>query len=257
MDWGLGSYERTAEQLLPAAEAVVAAAAPQPGERVLDLGCGTGNAALLAAERGAQVTGVDPAPRLLEVARERAGERDLELEVATGEAAAIPLPDDVVDLLLSVFAVIFAPDASAAAAEIDRVVASGGRVVLSAWIPDGAVSRAVRLSREAVAEALGTPPGPAPFPWHEPEALAELLDPHGFALETELREISFGAASARQFVEEEARNHPLRVAAASVLGPERTEELNRRTLELFEAANEDPAAFEVTSRYVIAVARRS
>ncbi|HKN93646.1 MAG TPA: class I SAM-dependent methyltransferase, partial [Thermoleophilaceae bacterium] len=60
-DWGLGTYERTAEQLMPAAQAVVASAAPAAGERVVDVGCGTGNAALIAAERGARVTGVDPA----------------------------------------------------------------------------------------------------------------------------------------------------------------------------------------------------
>ena len=70
-DWGLGRYEDTAAQLEPAARAVVERAAPAAGEHVVDVGCGTGNAALLAAERGARVTGVDPAPRLLDVARER------------------------------------------------------------------------------------------------------------------------------------------------------------------------------------------
>ena len=65
-DWGIGHYETTAEQLFPAARAVVESAAIRPGERVLDLGCGTGNAALLAADRSGEVTGVDPASRLLE-----------------------------------------------------------------------------------------------------------------------------------------------------------------------------------------------
>jgi ubiquinone/menaquinone biosynthesis C-methylase UbiE len=68
----LGRYESTAEQLLPAARAVVDRAALRPGERVVDLGCGTGNAALLAAACGAHVTCVDPAARLLDVARDRA-----------------------------------------------------------------------------------------------------------------------------------------------------------------------------------------
>jgi ubiquinone/menaquinone biosynthesis C-methylase UbiE len=69
MDWGIGEYEHTAVELAPAAQAAIDAAAPREGEHLVDVGCGTGNAALLAAARGVRVTGVDPAPRLLEVAR--------------------------------------------------------------------------------------------------------------------------------------------------------------------------------------------
>jgi ubiquinone/menaquinone biosynthesis C-methylase UbiE len=76
----------------------------------VDLGCGTGNAALLAAGRGARVTGVDPAPRLLDVARARAAERGLDATFAHGEAGDLPLEDGEVDVVLSVFGVIFAPD---------------------------------------------------------------------------------------------------------------------------------------------------
>ena len=97
MDWSLGHYEHTAPQLLPAARVVVDRAAPAEGERMVDVGCGTGNAALLAAALGARVSGVDPA------------------------------------------GVIFAPDATAAAAEMARVTAPAGRIVLSAWVPEGAI----------------------------------------------------------------------------------------------------------------------
>jgi ubiquinone/menaquinone biosynthesis C-methylase UbiE len=72
VDWNAGNYERTADELEPVARAVVEQAEPLSGERVLDLACGTGNAALLATSRGARVVGVDSAPRLLSVARERA-----------------------------------------------------------------------------------------------------------------------------------------------------------------------------------------
>src|SRR6266536_5366377 len=114
MEWGQGRYESVAEQLLPAAEVVVERAAPKEGERVVDVGCGTGNAALLAAERGAKVTGVDPAGRLLDVAAAEASERGLDADFVIGEAASIPLDDDSVDLAISVFGVIFAPDPQAA-----------------------------------------------------------------------------------------------------------------------------------------------
>ena len=110
LDWGAGRYETTAERLAPVARVVVERAFPRPGERVLDLGCGTGNAALLAARAGATVTGVDPAARLLQVARERAESEGLDIEFRPGEAGAIPLADGSVDVIVSVFAVIFAPD---------------------------------------------------------------------------------------------------------------------------------------------------
>src|SRR5690349_10371870 len=132
MDWSVGNYERTAGQLLPAAEELIEVAAPREREHVVDVGCGTGNAALLAAARGARVTGVDPAPRLLEVARERAQARRLDATFAVGHAAALPLGDGEADVVLSVFGVIFAPDPPAAAAELARVTAPGGRIVLSA-----------------------------------------------------------------------------------------------------------------------------
>jgi ubiquinone/menaquinone biosynthesis C-methylase UbiE len=114
---------------------VVTRSAPASGEHVLDVGCGTVNAAPLAAERGATVTGVDPAPRLLEVARRESAARGLDATFAVGEAAALPLGDGETDVALSIFGVIFAPDARAAAAEIARVTAPARRIMLSAWIP--------------------------------------------------------------------------------------------------------------------------
>jgi hypothetical protein len=109
------------------------------------------------------------------------------------------------------------------------------------------------MSREAVAAALGAPPSAAPFPWHERDELAELFSPHGFDVATEEHRISFGARSAREFVEAEAANHPLAVASRAVLEPRgETSALNERIVAMYEEANEDPDGFRVTSRYVVA-----
>jgi SAM-dependent methyltransferase len=257
VDWSLGKYERTAEQLLPAARLVVDRAAPAPGERVVDLGCGTGNAALLCAERGARVTGVDPAARLLEVARERAAQRKLDVEFLPGDAGAIPVADGQADLLVSVFGVIFAPDVEAAAAEMARVTSPDGRIVLSAWIPGGAISRTARLAREAVTRALDIPPGPPPFPWHEHDALAGLLGPHGFDVALEVNTIAFTGKSPRDYLLAEGQDHPMAVAGRAVLEARgESDALFERMLEVFESENEDPDGFRVTSRYVIATAER-
>lgn len=259
IDWSLGHYERTAEQLMPAAVAVVRAAALVPDERVLDLGCGTGNAALLAAERGARVTGVDPAARLLEVARTRAAQVARTIEFRAGDAASLPLEDASVDVVLSVFGMIFAPDAAAAAEEVARVLTARGRIVLSAWIPAGAIWETNAVAAESLRQAVGAPPGPQPFPWHDVDSLSALLAPHGFQVALEEERLAFTAASAREFLDEESRNHPLAVAGIALLEQmgKATTELHDRMLEILENGNEDRDGFRVTSSYVIATARRS
>jgi SAM-dependent methyltransferase len=257
-DWGVGQYEWTARQLLPAAGMVVDTAAIRPDERVLDLGCGTGNAALLAAQRGARVTGVDPAPRLLDVARKTAADRGADIDFLPGDAASIPVADASVDVVLSVFAVIFAPDPPGAAAELARVVAPGGRIALSAWIPGGAISEMNGVAAASVQEALGTPPRPQPFPWHELDAVSALLSPHGFHVTMDEHRLAFSASSARDYLDEESRSHPLAVAGMAVLEPRgEADAVRQRMLEILEHANEDPEAFRVTSRYVVAQANRA
>ncbi len=258
MDWGVGHYETTAEQLNPVAATLVERAGIARGDRVLDVGCGTGNAALIAAQRGAHATGVDPAARLLEVAHLRAVKSGLDVAFVHGDAASIPLPDDSADVVLSVFGVIFAPDAAAAAAEMVRVTAVGGRILLTAWIPEGAINDCVGVFQKAVAEALALPPAPPPFAWHDQTALESLFRPHGLSVTLEQDRIAFTAASAREYLEIQRRDHPLSVAGGAVLESRgQAEALGKRALGILEAANEDPSAFRVTSRYVVARAARS
>jgi SAM-dependent methyltransferase len=256
-DWGGGRYERTAEALMPAAHVLVDAAGVRSGERVLDLGCGTGNAALLAAERGAIVTGVDPAQRLLQVAREQAEALGLRATFAAGDAASIPAADGSFDVVLSAFGVIFAPDAARAVAEMVRVTAPSGRILVTAWIPGGAISDSLRVVREAVTRVLGGDHLPTPFAWHDPSALAALFTPHGFSVATTEHEISFSAPSAREHVDADLRDHPLAAASRAVLEPRgQLDSVRDRMVEVLDAGNEDDGGgLRVTSRYVIAEAR--
>lgn len=257
MEWGAGRYERIAEQLLPAAEVVVEQAAPSKGERFVDVGCGTGNAALLAAERCAAVTGVDPAQRLLDVGAAAAAERGLDARFVLGKAEEMPLEDDSADVVVSVFGVIFTPDPAAAAVEIDRIAAPGGRVLLAAWIPGGAISQAVRFTRETVAEILGQPLPSPPFPWHERESLSGLFEPHGFSVSLTEHSLAFGASSVDEFMRIEGENHPLAIAARPVLeGAGRADEVREEMRRIYLEGNEDPDGFRVTSAYAIAELRR-
>lgn len=257
MEWGLGRYERIAEQLLPVAEIVVEQAEIASGESVIDIGCGTGNAALLAAERGAAVVGVDPAQRLLDVAAATAAERGLEARFVLGDAADMPLEDDSGDVVISVFGAIFAPDPEAAAAEIDRVTAATGRVLLATWVPGGAISQAVRLARETLAEIRDEPPAPPPFPWHELDSLSSLFALHGFSASLTDHSIAFRAPSLDVFMQIEGENHPMAIAARPVLeAAGRAEEVRDGMRRIYEEANEDPGAFQITSPLVVAELRR-
>lgn len=258
MDWSVGRYETIAEQLWPAAAALIDRAEISPGDRVVDVGCGTGNAALLAAGRGAQVTGIDPAARLLEVGRARAAESGAAVTFKQGDAASIPLATASADVVLSVFGVIFAPDPTAAAAELARVTTPEGRILLTAWVPGGAIHDCVGAFQKAVADALGLPPGPPPFAWHERGELEGLLGPHGFSITVEESRLAFTAGSAREYLAIMGRDHPVSVAGRAVLESRGgAEEVTERVIGILGAANEDPSAFRVTSRYVMAIGTRT
>ena len=255
MDWDLGHYENLAAQLRPAAEVVVGCLAPRPGEAVLDLGCGTGNAAMIAAGRGARVTGVDPSPRLLAVARTTAAATGLDAKFILGHAASLPVPDDSVDAIGSVFGVIFAPDPAAAAAEIARVLQPGGRLVLSAWLRQGALADQARLRGQLLAGVRDEIPGPALFGWHDPAALTGLLAPYGFSVTMKEQALPFTGASPEAYADAELADHPGWVEARDLLEPAgRWEHARTDLTHLLAEANEDPGAFRITSRYVTATA---
>lgn len=254
LDWGRGQYERTAAALVGAAEEVVRAGHLQPGQSVLDVGCGTGSVALLAARAGARVIGVDPAPRLLDVARTLAQGEGLEVDFRDGEAAHLPVPDASVDVVLSNFGVIFAPDPAAAAAETVRVLVPGGRLAFSAWLPGGAVVDMNAAAMAMVRTALGAPTPPPGFPWHDQTALSELFDGCD-RLETEQHELVFTASSPAQYLEETRTSHPMAVSGFEVLERAgQAEAARERLLRILEDGNEDDSAFRCTSRYVVATA---
>jgi SAM-dependent methyltransferase len=258
LDWGLGAYEHTAALLAPVARLVVDRAAPRAGERVVDVGCGTGNAALAAAATGASVTGVDPAPRLLDVARARAAAGGLPVAWVAGTAAGMPLPDGCADVVLSVFAVIFAPDPAAAVAGMARVAAPGARAVMTAWIPEGPVAEMSRAGWRAARAAAGCGgEAPPPFPWHDPEAQRGLWEPHGFAVSVTGEALALEAPSVDAYMEIQFDHHPASVAGRARMGAAEQAALRAECRRILEEGNEDPAGFRVSSRYAMVTATRT
>jgi ubiquinone/menaquinone biosynthesis C-methylase UbiE len=257
VDWGVGRYERTAEKLFPAAQVLVDSAALRSGERVLDLGCGTGNVAVLAAAAGAQVTAVDPSPRLLDVTRAAAQRENLDVTCEVGEAAAVPSPDASFDCLLSNFGVIFAPDPEAAAAEIARVLRADGRALFTAWLPGGAVGALSAAAQELVRAALGAPSASPAFAWHDEPALETLFSRHGMSATVEsVHELVSTAVSPHAYLEAQRTSHPMAVTGFEVLQQRgQAEEAYDHLLKVLNEHNEDPGAFRSTSRYAVVVAR--
>ena len=136
--WGAGDYPSVARRnLWDVGERIVRRVGVAPGEDVLDVACGTGNAAIRAAEAGGRVVGVDLTPRLLEAGKRLAAQANLEIDWVEGDAEALPVDDESFDVVLSVFGCMFAPRHDVTAQELARVLRSGGRLGVCAWTPDG------------------------------------------------------------------------------------------------------------------------
>ena len=253
MDWGVGEYEWVARELEPASATVVAIAGVRPGESVLDVGCGTGNAAFEAARAGGRVTGVDPAERLVGVAAGRARELGLEATFLVGDAQALPFGDDTFDAVISVFAVIFAPDGERAATELVRVTRPGGRIVISCWYGSRAVGEAIAVAqRHLVAAGTAPPPHLGAIDWSDQTVVRSAFEKRGAAVEVTEHEQHFTGASAEAYWDELVEHHPMAIPARSALERAGTYDAARaEAIAVLEAGNESLDGFQVTSPYFV------
>jgi SAM-dependent methyltransferase len=256
IDWSLGHYEQTAAELEPVAEHVVSLASVRPGDRVLDLATGTGNAALVAARLGAAVTGLDAAPRLIDVARDRADAEGAHVSFVVGDVQALPFGDGVFDVALSIFGLIFAPDPGRAFAEMIRVLKGSGRALLAVWIPAGPIDAMVGAFARAMATATGS--RTTRFGWHDTREVGALAARHGAQISVHDAQLRFTAESPEAYFDANEQLHPMSIAGRPVL--ERAgsyAEVREQALAILREANEDPLAFRVTSPYRVIEVRRS
>jgi SAM-dependent methyltransferase len=193
--WDAGDFTAFADMIAPVAEHVVRRLALEPGERMVDIGCGTGNVALRAAQAGARVTGVDVAPGMLERAAEAARALGVDLDLREGDAGNLPLPGQCCDAVGSNFGNMFAPRHDEAVAEMLRILRPGGRFAMTAWVDEGAVARFLRLP------AAYLPPPPdfvqPPTLWGDRAHIDEMFAGDDVAnLEVERGEVDLPFASA-------------------------------------------------------------
>ena len=142
------------------------------GQRVLDVGCGTGVVAVTAARRGAHATGLDLTPQLLERARENGRIAGVTIDWLEGDVESLSFDDAAFDVVLSQFGHIFAPQPEVALAEMLRVLKPGGTLAFSTWPPELYVGRTFAL----VTRYLPPPPGvSSPALWGDPNIVTERL----------------------------------------------------------------------------------
>ena len=150
---------------------------PRPGQRVLDVGTGTGVSARNAARFGARVIGVDPNEELLAAAKELSKHVTPPIEFRAATAESLADDDAYFDSIISTFGVMFSSEPSQAAHELARVLKPRGRMVLANWIPGGAVEKTFGLIRKYDPKRKASVGGGAsPMDWGRPEYLSRLFE---------------------------------------------------------------------------------
>ncbi len=250
--WGAAPFEKIEGSIAVMHDDLVGRLEPQPGQRWLDLACGTGAVSMRAARAGADVTGLDLSEVMVETARRRAKEEGLSISYTVGDCESLPFADGSFDVVSSSVGAMFAPVHEKVAGELARVTRPSGRLGLSAWRPVGGVPRGMQLA------ARFQPPPPEgagnPFDWGTEEHARALL---GNTFELEFHEgdsPQTGASGEALWEYFLGGVGPTKLLYDS-LDPERREEYRRASVELYE---EDRRGDEIhqSRPYLLTIGRR-
>lgn len=169
--WMAGDYDRFSRYLEGGAREFYERLTVPPGSRLLDVGCGSGQLALMAAKDGLDVTGVDIASNLIERARARAQAEGLRVRFEEADAEALPFEDASFDAVVSLIAAMFAPRPDFVAKELLRVCTPGGTIAMANWTPQGFVGQMFK----AVSKFIAPSGMPAPVLWGDEATVRERL----------------------------------------------------------------------------------
>ena len=170
--WMAGDFGQIARVIEGCAQEFIDRLELAPGTRVLDVACGSGNLAIPAAHKGADVTGVDIATNLIGQARERAKSEGLAIQFEEGDAEQLPYDDASFDTVVTMFGAMFAPRPELVASELIRVCKPGGRIAMANWTPSGFIGEMFKTTGKHV-----TPPAnmPSPLKWGDQDTVKERL----------------------------------------------------------------------------------
>jgi ubiquinone/menaquinone biosynthesis C-methylase UbiE len=251
--WSAGDYPQVARRIESVAEILAERAGAGPGLELLDVASGSGNVALAAARAGADVTGLDLTPRLLEAARRRAADAGLDIRFIEGDAEELPFESDSFDRVTSCFGVIFAPRHRQAASELTRVARPGATVAVTAWTPEGLIGGTFRI----ISSFLPPPPElEPPIGWGTEDHVRELFEESGAELSFERRTVEFTHDSPESWLDHDERIlGPAIMARAALERQGRYEELREAMLALYGEANEaGDGTFRVRAEYLLSTA---
>jgi SAM-dependent methyltransferase len=236
--WSTGDAAAVGSRTLLTSELLCESVDLHAGERVLDVACGSGNAALAAARRFCRVVGVDDAPDLLERARRRAEAEGLKVTFLEGDAEDLPFPDGAFEVVLSADEAMVSSGQERTAGELLRVCGPGGRIGLVGWTPDGYVGELFA----AIGRHLRPPAGlEAPMLWGGQERLRALFGP-AVAITAPRRSLLWRFPSAEHQVAFLASFHGPTITALQALAPDRAGALKAELLEVarrFDVSEDD------------------
>ncbi|HEX7525314.1 MAG TPA: methyltransferase domain-containing protein [Gaiellaceae bacterium] len=196
--WSSGDFHAVGKLIQPVADALCDAVDLQADWSVLDVACGSGNAAIAAARCGCHAVGIDYVPALLARGRRRAEAEGVIVELLEGDAEAIPFADGSFDAVLSVYGSMFAPNHRQTAAELTRVCRPGGRIGLATWTPDGFIGEMLKIVTAHVPPVAGLD---SPLLWGSEPYLRELFGAEIDTLTCTERTFTFRFRSAEAFVD--------------------------------------------------------
>ena len=185
--WMSGDFDKVAQVIERSASEFVERLRLAPGTRVLDVACGSGNLSFPAARAGAEVTGIDIAANLIQLARERARAEGSCVYFDEGDAEQLPYGDASFDVVMTMYGAMFAPRPETTAAELLRVCRPGGRVAMANWTPSGFIGRMFK----ATAAHVPPPAIPSPLLWGDEATVRARLREGVSALHFNLRTVAF------------------------------------------------------------------
>jgi ubiquinone/menaquinone biosynthesis C-methylase UbiE len=196
--WSSGDYAIVGTTLQIVGEELCEALDIRPGQKVLDVAAGNGNASLAAARRWCDVVSTDYVPSLLERGQLRAKAEGLPLEFKVADAEALPFANTAFDVVVSTFGVMFTPDQDKAATELLRVCKSGGKIGLANWTPEGFIGQLFKTLGKYLPPPAGVK---SPALWGTPLRITAMFGTTAASIKAEPRHFTFRYRSPEHFLE--------------------------------------------------------
>src|SRR5262245_41274413 len=250
--WGSGPFEHIVDHISNIHEHLVLELAPQPGERWLDVGTGTGAVAMRAARGGADVIASDLSPELIETAKQLAADDRLQIDFEVADVERLPYGNADFDVVSSSFGAVFAPDHAATAHELARVTRPGGRLGMTAWCAEGGMGEFfgfIRAFQPPLPDGAGNM-----LDWGNKEYAEQLLG-NDFDLQFVRGKDPQVGDSGEQIWRAYASSYGPVKALYQTLDETRREELHRAYVDFYEGHRED-GSIRAPREYLIILGKR-